>query len=117
MGKTKKSLPKNEESLMDKAGETMHSIGEAVVEGKDKLVEVTVETFTEAKKAVQKKFAKKKAVVKKVAPKKKAAVVKRLRRKLAKKLCLKRKRNNTLKYFFHRIRFNRAVVSTTAFYL
>ncbi len=117
MSKSKKTSPKHEESLMEKAGEAMHFLGEAIVEGKDKLVAVTVETFTDVKEAVQKKFAKKKAVVKKaakkVAPKKKVVVrkvvavkksakkiVKKQQKKLAKKLRPKRKRNNILKHFF-----------------
>jgi hypothetical protein len=103
MSKSKKTTPQPEhkKGFMELAGEAMHVLGEEIVEGKDKLVAVTVETFTDVKEAVKKKFAKKKPVVKKAAKKvaakkkavaKKAAGVKKALKKIAKKVAPKKKK-------------------------
>jgi hypothetical protein len=82
MSKSKKKTqqPDHEKGFIELAGEAMHVLGQEIAEGKDKLVAVTVETFTDVKEAVKKKFAKKKTVVKKAvkkaAPKKKPVVKK-----------------------------------------
>jgi hypothetical protein len=70
----------------------MHSIGEAIVDGKDKLVAVTVETFEDVKEAVEQKFAKKKAVPEKKAVVKKVAAIKKAAKKTGKKIAPKKKK-------------------------
>jgi hypothetical protein len=71
MTKAKKTTtqPAHEKGFFELAGEAMTVLGHNVLEGKDKLVEVASEKFTDVKKAIKKKFAKKKAVVKKAAKK------------------------------------------------
>jgi DNA-binding protein HU-beta len=106
MQKTKKAaeIPAHEKGFLELAGEAMTVLGHEIVEGKDKLVEVTAETFTAVKKAVKKKFAQKKKpvkkaakkavkkVAKKVVSKKKAARPKKVAKKIAKKVVGKKKK-------------------------
>ena len=74
------------------AGEAIGTIGHEIVEGKDKLVEVSeaaVEKFNSVKKAISKKIAKKKI---KPAVKKKAVAVKKSAKKIVKKAAKKIKK-------------------------
>jgi len=79
--------------FLELAGEAMTVLGHDILEGKDKLVEVASEKFTDVKKAIKKKFAKKKATVrktvkkaaKKAVAKKTAVVIKKAVKKAAPK--------------------------------
>ena len=70
------------------AGEAFSVLGEEIVEGKDKIVEVTAEKITAVKKAIKKITHKKKAP-KKAAPKK---AVKKAVKKVTKKAPVKKKK-------------------------
>jgi hypothetical protein len=101
MKKTNKKTesPAPEKKFLELAGEAMSVLGKEIIEGKDKLVAISVETFEDVKKVVKKKFAKKKAAVKKkakkaakkVVAKKKAVPVKKAAKKTAKKGTSKKK--------------------------
>jgi hypothetical protein len=72
--------PHEGKGFLTLAGEALHVLGEEIVHGKDKVVEVTAAKFTVVKKAIRKfthkKAAKKnKVAAKKVVAKKKAAGV------------------------------------------
>ena len=85
--KTAAKQPNNEKGFLALAGEALHVLGEEIVHGKDKVVEVTAEKFTAVKKAIG-KITHKKAAKKKVA--KKAAVVpKKAVKKAVKKVAKK----------------------------
>ena len=95
MKKTKgaASHPHNEKGFLALAGEALHTLGEEIVHGKDKVVEVTAEMFSVVKKAIRKITQKKKpaATDKKSAPKKAGAKKKAVRatKKVAKKVAKK----------------------------
>jgi hypothetical protein len=78
------------------AGEAFHVLGEEILEGKDKVVEVASEKFTAVKKAIQKvthrKTAQARGKVKKAAPKKivKKAVAKKVVKKAVPKKAVKK---------------------------
>ena len=71
MKKTKKTTaqPAPEKGFLELAGEAMTVLGHDIIEGKDKMVELASEKFTDVKKAIKKKLSKKKTVVKKAATK------------------------------------------------
>ena len=93
MKKTKQpASPANDsKGFLALAGEAFHVLGEEILEGKDKVVEVASEKFTAVKKAIQKathrKTAQARGKVKKAAPKKivKKAVAKKVVKKAVKK--------------------------------
>ena len=93
MKKTKQpASPANDsKGFLALAGEAFHVLGEEILEGKDKVVEVASERFTAVKKAIQKathrKTAQARGKVKKAAPKavKKAAPKKVVKKAVPKK--------------------------------
>ena len=97
MKKTKQPAPpaQKDKGFLALAGEAFHVLGEEILEGKDKVVEVASEKFTAVKKAIQKVTHKNTAptrgkvnkAVKKAAPKK---VVKKAAPKKAKKKAVKK---------------------------
>jgi hypothetical protein len=74
---------RNRKGFMALAGEAFHVLGEEIIEGKDKMMEVASEKFTAVKKAIKKATHKKaaparrtvKKAAKKVLPKKAAKKV------------------------------------------
>ena len=95
----KKKVVAEAKSAFRIAGEAIGTIGHEIVEGKDKLVELSeaaVDKFKSVKKAISKKIAPKKvkpAAKKKVAAvKKKAATVKKSAKKVVKKVAKKIKK-------------------------
>jgi hypothetical protein len=92
MKKVKKEQPQHShdgKGFLELAGKAVAVLGEEIVEGKDKIVEVASEKFTAVKKAI-KKFRKKKATPARSAkkpPVKKAVkkAVKKVAKKVAKK--------------------------------
>ncbi len=96
----KKTVAPEQTSLFRMAGEAIGTIGHEIVEGKDKLVEVSqaaVEKLSSVRKAISKKISKKKiktVTKKKIAPFKKAAkkIVKKVAKKVTKKIAKKTKK-------------------------
>lgn len=72
----------NKKGFMALAGEAFHVLGEEIIEGKDKMMEVASEKFTAVKKAI------KKATHKKAAPARRT--VKKVAKKAAKKAAPKK---------------------------
>jgi hypothetical protein len=78
-----------EKGFLAVAGEALSILGEEIVEGKDKVVEATVETFTVVKKAIKNLTHKKTVPPKKKAPVTKKVAAKKTVKKVAKKVAKK----------------------------
>ena len=80
----------NGKGFLALAGEAFSVLGEEIVEGKDKVMEVASEKFTAVKKAVKKKFAHKKAPVRSIKKKAVSAGKAAVKKVAAKKSVVKK---------------------------